>query len=55
MYGLSIICLILYAIGGYLNFKYWGDKKNEDLCRIGGWIFLVAFILSVVIGVMAND
>ncbi len=52
MNGLAIICLIFYIIGGYLVFKNWGTSGDKDKYNFGGALFIIAMVLSVIIGVI---
>lgn len=53
MYGLSIICLICYALSIYLVLINPGE--NNEYKTFGNYLFLIAIILSVVVGIMANE
>ena len=52
MNGLAIICLIFYAVGGYLVFENWGTNGDKDKHNFGGALFIIAMVLSVIIGVI---
>ena len=49
MKGLLILILISYVVGGYLWINYRGDKKKEDLGKLGEWILWIAVILSFIL------